>query len=153
MAAHGAWTPTAGRNPRSVALAVAVGGLMLLAACSSAAGGGSGGASGDPATWELTGDVTPESHALELGVTRLGCAGGVTGEVLEPQVVYEDDRIVITVDVATLGDGAYTCPGNDVVPVVVELDEPVGERTLVDGACLDGEAATTSFCGDELRWP
>src|SRR5690554_393846 len=145
-------TSPAGRR-RFGGLSVAGGGLMLLAACSSAAGGGGSGVGGDPATWELTGHVTQDSRTLQIGVTRLGCAGGVTGEVLEPQVAYEGDRIVITVDVAALDDGAYSCPSNDVVLVVVELDEPIGDRTLVDGACLEGEAGTTSFCSDAARWP
>lgn len=164
------WRPETVREGRSVASITAVGAdadragararallavgavLVLIAACSSGAQGGSA-ASGDTATWELISDVGAESRTLEIGVTRLGCAGGVTGEVLEPRVIYEDTRIVVEVDVAALGDGAYSCPGNDVVPIVVELTEPVRDRTLVDGACLDGEAGTTSFCVTEVRWP
>ena len=37
---------------------------------------------------------------------------------------------------------------------MVELDEPIGTREIVDGACLSGEAETTSFCVEEdpIRW-
>lgn len=127
-------------------LLTAGGAALLLGACGS-------GIEGDPATWELLGDVSAESRTLDIGVTRLGCAGGVTGDVHEPQVSYEEDRIVVEVDVAPLGDDAYDCQGNDVVPMTVELDEAVGERSLVDGACLDGEAGTTALCTTEVRWP
>lgn len=124
-----------------------VGVVLLTAGCS--AGGG------DAATWELRApdDVTATSRSLDIGVTRLGCASGMTGEVLEPQVVYETERIVIQVDVAPFAEEAADCQGNDVVPVTVELDEAVGDRELVDGACLDGEAVDTSFCMDATRWP
>ena len=136
---------------RSVRI-VAGAALLLLAACGSATDAGSG-SSGDPATWELRQDVTETNESLDIGVTRLGCASGVTGEVLEPRVTYEAERIVVEVDVALIGDGAHNCQGNDVVPVTVPLDEPVGQRQIVDGACLDGEAATTLFCESEVRWP
>jgi hypothetical protein len=105
--------------------------------------------------WELTDPtaVTAESTTLDLGVTRLECSNGVTGDVLEPQVVYDDDRILIRTDVAPLGLEAADCRGNDVVPIVVELAEPVGDRDLVDAACGEDRAAATVFCeNDGVRW-
>ena len=152
MAAPLLWLPAGRHCARSRVLLAAGGALFLLGACGSSPGPG-GDASGDTATWELIGDVTADSRTLEIGVTRLGCAGGVTGEVLVPEVTYEEDRIVVEVDVAPIGDGAQDCQGNDVVPVTVALDDTVGQRQLVDGACLEGEAATTSFCESEVRWP
>ena len=83
-------------------------------------------------------------------MSRLGCANGVTGEVLPPDVQVLDDRVVVTFEVAALGPGDATCPGNDLVPYTVELGEPIGDRMLIDGACLDGgPAATTSWCIDD----
>jgi hypothetical protein len=52
-------------------------------------------------------------------------------------IVNEPSRVVITFTVASLGPGAYDCPDNDAVRSVVTLDEPLGDRDLVDGACLD----------------
>lgn len=120
--------------------------LLLSAACS-------GEERGDPATWELRdpGAVSAESRSLDIGVQRLGCSSGVTGEVLEPRVSYKRDRIVIQVDVAPFR-GAANCPGNDSVPVTVVLSEPVGERDLVDGACLSGDAVSTAPCWEPVRW-
>lgn len=111
---------------------------------------------GDTATWQVAAadTVDVETTALTLEVTRLGCSGGVTGDLLAPWIVYEDDRIVIQVDAAPLGDDAYDCQGNDAVPVEVELEEPIGDRELVDGACLEGEATATAACADgAVRWP
>ena len=105
---------------------------------------------GDTATWQL---ATPDAidagtTTLAIAVTRLGCASGETGEVLTPWVTYEDNRVVIEVDAEPLGDGAFTCPGNDAVVVELELNEPVAGRALLDGACLEAEAATTAACAD-----
>lgn len=110
--------------------------------------------SGDIATWRLLDPtaVTPETSTLELGVTRLDCANGRTGRVLEPVVKVEDERIVIRTDVETFTGGA-DCPGNDEAPVTVELDQRVGARNLVDAACLRGGAVGTFVCADgPVRW-
>ncbi len=110
---------------------------------------------GATGTWELLDpdQVGTTSTELTIGVTRLECASGVTGEVLEPVISYGEAEIVIRADVAPLSGNMHTCQGNDVVPVVVELAEPVGDRDLVDAACLAGEAVTTSFCaGGPVRW-
>lgn len=107
------------------------------------------------ATWQLAspGAVSPGSQELDVAVTRLGCAGGKTGSVLEPRVKYELDRILIRTNVVAV-DGAQECPGNDAVPVTINLEEPVGDRQLVDAACLDTEATDTIFCTDNgVRWP
>lgn len=110
---------------------------------------------GDTATWELLdpAGVNPTSQWLQVDVTRLNCSGGETGEVLEPQASYDDERIVIRTDVEKLPDGNYDCQGNDVVPAEVHLDQPIGSRDLVDAACLEGEAAETAACAESaVRW-
>lgn len=112
-------------------------------------------ARGSTAVWTIDDTVppSPDSDSFTALVTRLGCSGDQTGEVLEPQVTTEDDRIVVTFAVAPLPEGAYPCPGNDLVPYTVQLDDPIGSRELVDGACLSGEAASTSFCeAGAVRW-
>lgn len=105
---------------------------------------------GDVATWALEDDalLDPGTRFLMAGVTRLGCAAGETGEVLEPSVEYEQDRVLVRTDVAPLGPGDVTCQGNDTVPVEVHLDEPLGLRALVDAACVEGEAVRTAACSD-----
>lgn len=108
---------------------------------------------GDPGIWTTLGTVTPESTEITLGVTRLGCSSGVTGEVLTPVVDYSAERILILTNVAPWGTGVATCPDNDVVPVTVRLKEPIGRRDLVDVACLATRARDTTFCADgPVRW-
>lgn len=83
----------------------------------------------------------------------MGCASGFTGTVLEPQVTYEAEQIVITTVVEPLDDEAATCPSNEWVAATVELSEPIGDRELIDGLCLEAEYAGTAHCMDPARWP
>lgn len=112
-------------------------------------------AGGDPAVWNIDSNdrPTPASVSFTALVTRLGCNGGETGEVLAPSIAKEEARIVVTFTVDALPAGAHTCPGNKHVPLMVDIGEPIGQRELVDGACLSGEAVRTSFCSDgAARW-
>jgi hypothetical protein len=120
--------------------------VSLIAGCNS-------GQDGDPATWTITdGAITSETQQFEALVTRLGCAGGVTGEVLEPDISLGADDVTIEFAVDSIS-GDQSCPDNDQVAVNIDLGEPIGDRSLVDGACSIREAATTLFCTDEgVRW-
>lgn len=115
---------------------------------------GQEGGLGDTATWEVPEDhlLDPGTTFLVLEVTRLDCAGGVTGEVLEPVVDFADDRVEIRTDVAPLPEGTYSCQGNDAERIEVELREPLGVRELVDAACVEGEAVATAACEESVRW-
>lgn len=75
----------------------------------------------------------------------------MTGELLDPVIVYESDQVVITIDAVPNGTGGATCQGNDVVPVTVELSEPLGERKLIDGACEPVEMHGIAFCETSER--
>lgn len=110
---------------------------------------------GAVANWELIDpeSVGPGSVKLVLGVSRLGCSNGKTGELLEPVVSVGVDEIVIRTDAEPLGEGPFRCPGNDMVEVELDLPEPVGDRLLVDAACLEGEGAGTGMCANgAVRW-
>jgi hypothetical protein len=111
----------------------------ITAPSSVAAGETTGGAGGETATWTIDPAqvVSPATTTLSVLVTRLGCASGVTGDVLEPVIITEADRVVITLSVVPLDPTlGYTCPTNDANSVRVQLNEPLGNRSLVDGACL-----------------
>lgn len=110
---------------------------------------------GATATWELA-DPTgldADSTVIDIAVTRLGCAGGITGETLPPQITYEPERVIVRVDVEAPDGRDDSCPGNDAVPVTVELAEPIGSRALVDGGCLRPDGGDTIRCSQEARWP
>ena len=110
---------------------------------------------GDVAVWQL-GDaveIAADTAEFDVEVTRLRCSGGITGEVLDPVVSYEAAQIVVRFDAAPIGDGIFACPANDAVLMVVRLDEPVGQRELVDGGCLRPDTPTNVFCETATRWP
>ena len=113
-------------------------------------------ARGDAAGWKLgaADSVSPTSESSIAYVTRLGCSSGITGEVYPPDIVIGDRDVVVTFSVAPLDFDVRTCIPNEEVPFVVNLAEPIGERRLVDGACLDdSEASPTGFCrSGPVRW-
>lgn len=107
------------------------------------------------ASWELlnAAEISPESTVLRLGVTRIQCASGITGTVLEPEIQINGERIMIRTSVESQEPGDYSCPGNNVVPVTVNLRSPIGERELFDASCLDTDTLATAFCVDGgVRW-
>ncbi len=121
-----------------------------------APGAGEGDArQGDTATWQIGSapEATEDGAVVSLLVTRLGCAGGVTGPVLDPVIEVEPDRVVISTPVEARS-GAANCLGNDTVPLEVRLGPDALGRDLVDAACLDGaEAAGTAACTPgPARW-
>lgn len=112
---------------------------------------------GDTATWTIDNQTPPSSLSTSFTamVTRLGCSGGLTGHVLDPVIDAGRDEVVVTFSVAPLDPALdYTCPSNDVVAMSVTLDEPLGGRRLVDGACLgDSDAVQTAACETgAVRW-
>lgn len=103
------------------------------------------------ASWQLAPDqdISPTSKQLDLLVTRVGCNSGVTGEVQEPQIEVKSDRVIVTFTVTPGEPGSADCQGNPEVPYRLTLPEPLGERALVDGQCLNNDdLARTSFCAD-----
>lgn len=107
------------------------------------------------ATWQVTDGsaVNGDDTKLAIGVTRLGCANGETGEISDVDVQLGDDQVAVRARVEPPPGSAYNCLGNDMVEVQVDLGEPIGDRMLVDGACEHPRAATTSACDTDVRWP
>ncbi|MCW2751710.1 MAG: hypothetical protein JWR83_2820 [Aeromicrobium sp.] len=103
------------------------------------------------ATWTIAAhqDLNAQSTQFTVLVSRLGCNNGETGEVVEPDVTFEEDRVILTFEVTPGEPSSATCPSNNTVPYDVALREPLGDRALVDGECLKGEAKTTAFCTDD----
>lgn len=68
-------------------------------------------------------------------VREMECAGGrsAEGRILDPEVSLGGEEVVITFRVSPRG-GDQDCPDNPATPSIVELGEPLGERTLLDGA-------------------
>jgi len=80
---------------------------------------------------------TPGSTEIHALVSEWQCASGKPpgDRVRRPQVADEPGRIVIVARVRPLG-GFQTCPGVPPSRYTFELDEPIGERVVVDGMRL-----------------
>lgn len=108
----------------------------------------------EPAVWSLPEATTVDvaTASFEIAVIRVECASGVTGEVLPLDVWEGEVQVVITATVARNGDDTADCQGNEPVMMTVELDQPIGDRELVDGGCEQFGLEDLSFCADPVRW-
>ena len=104
---------------------------------------------GDAATWTVDPSRPPSSQSRSFIalVTRVDCNNGVTGTALPPVVEEYADRVVITFSVNHVDAGR--CPANPPVGYRVELAHPIGDRSLIDGACQTGIHCD----GGAQRWP
>lgn len=77
----------------------------------------------------------PDSSQVHLLVTEFSCASGelADGRVTLERLVEREDRVEIVVGVEP-PPGIQTCQSHPPTPFIVELDEPLGSRTLVDAA-------------------
>lgn len=126
--------------------------ILLTVSVSGCAGTVDSRPSGETGVWQLQSEPSRDSTSIDVVVSRFECASGVTGEVLNPLVRSERDRVVVTTPVADNGTDDGECQGNNGVGLNVSLGESLGERILVDGACLDTDARTTTLCDDPVRW-
>ena len=115
------------RGRRARRLAAVVGGAALAVVLT--------GCGTQPATWFLPlGFVLdPAATSVEVLVDEQGCTSGqgAQGNTAEP--VVEVTGTEVRIAVATFDRrGAQTCPGHPLAPVVVDLGQPVRDRTLVD---------------------
>jgi len=87
----------------------------------------------------------PSSTQIELMIRERECANGRVppADAIVPIVEESDARVVITVVVTPVQGGA-NCPGNPWHPITVNLDSPVGDRTV---------EAYQGVGLDPLRWP
>ncbi len=122
--------------------ALVIGVVWILGACAA-----------DPstATWEVARgeQLTADTSEFTAIVSRVGCSSGVQGEPQTPEIEFTDSEIQITFTIAPRIDGG-TCEGTLGVPVDIDLGEPIGDRSLVDGECHPGSTAwSTAFCLEE----
>jgi len=107
------------------------------------------------ATWQVASGQTVSAGTTSFvaDVRRLGCNSGETGSVRDPRIEESDEAVVITFKVSPEQPGGANCVGNDAVAYTVQLSAPLGDRSLVDGACEGTDAEGTSSCDlDGVRW-
>lgn len=124
-----------------------LGALALLCGCSEEEPAGA------DAVWTVADRIDADTTTFTVMVRRVGCNGGSTGEVQEPEVEVGEDRVSISFTVLPVPSAA-SCPSNDEVAYEVELPEPVADRALVDGGCDEGrDGSGTTWCRpDKVRW-
>jgi len=75
-----------------------------------------------------------DSTELQLLVTETDCNSGqaADGRVKLVSLKETADTVTVTIGVKPRG-GNNTCPGNPATPFTVTLDDPLGDRTIIDG--------------------
>jgi len=82
--------------------------------------------------WWLATQSRAPDRELELMVHETACATGASAEGrIESAVEYSDDSIIVSISVRYRG-GDQACPGNPDTSFRLVLDEPVGDRTILD---------------------
>jgi hypothetical protein len=110
----------------------AVAGLIVLAGCTIL----DPSVPVNPATWTFAPDeqIGVGTTQFTAMVTEQRCASGRSseGRILGPEVDVHDATVIVTFAVRPL-EGDQECPGNPPTAVIVRLEEPLGDRTLLDG--------------------
>lgn len=90
-----------------------------------------------PADLALAEPASPDAQQIALEVYERACAGGRPAdgrvEIVEQELSDEQLRLVVGVQHQ---DGDHTCPSNPPTPLTIQLDEPLGDRTVVDASTL-----------------
>ena len=129
--------------------------LLVLTSCSGDEERNGATTGEQTAIWNIDPNAPPAPGSAKFTalVERLGCNDGVTGNVHRPKVHFGKTEIVVTFTVAPVTSGFHNCLGNRPAARSVNIGKPIGERRLVDGACLTGEAKSTSHCSQgAVRW-
>jgi hypothetical protein len=94
--------------------------------------------------------IPPGRSPVEIKAPKGGVDGGITDPVVmvneldctsgrdprpflgEPELVEDDERVLVTMSSERMEGGA-DCQGNPSVPITLRLDQPIGDRELLDG--------------------
>lgn len=90
-----------------------------------------------PATWTLETKPDDDDTKLHLSVEERACSSGrkLTENNTRADIEYSEDEIVIVMSADSLSTGknvAYTCIGAPPSLITIPLEEPVGDRALLD---------------------
>ena len=94
--------------------------------------------------------LTPDSTAIAVLVTERACTGAtsVDDRLGPPEIRYTTAAVEVLYTATPLtGSGVVTCPGNPADHVTLHLDEPLGNRKLVDASTYPPRDATTNPFG------
>ncbi len=92
------------------------------------------------AEWVVDPDAKlgPTATSIPIVVNEMECASGrsATGRI-EVEIAYGPDEVGIEVGVRPLG-GDQNCPSNPNTPYIIELSEPLGDRSIEGERPLTG---------------
>jgi hypothetical protein len=102
------------------------------------------------ASWEVDKRFPPQAsdETLHLLIAENACRSGIDPRprLETPRVVYGEATVTIALFVRPPpGKGTFTCVGPPPVPIVVELDEPLGDRELLDGGVYPPQPANPLY--------
>jgi hypothetical protein len=83
------------------------------------------------------GAVDADTTEVDVLVQEDSCDSGrgPDGRVREPEITYGADVVVVTYPVTAREEGgAFTCQSHPPAEVTLELDQPLGDRELLDGS-------------------
>jgi hypothetical protein len=85
-------------------------------------------------------EPSPDSDQLAVWINETNCASGMApvDRAVIPIVVDDADSVVITVLVEPVEGGA-DCQGNPWHPMMITLDQPLGDRHVFDGSTVPPE--------------
>lgn len=81
--------------------------------------------------------LDPDATSIPILFTEKACASGgaLNGRQVEPSILETEDRIEIVVLIEA-NKGDQNCPGNAEINWIVELDAPVGQRSIADASAI-----------------
>lgn len=85
------------------------------------------------------------TRSLDVVVSQRGCTGGapVVDRLRPPAVRYGPDRVEVLFTADPLPRAIYTCIGLPPEPATLRLDEPLGDRLVLDASNWPPSDATT----------
>ncbi|MGI8999064.1 MAG: hypothetical protein ACR2GO_05090 [Candidatus Limnocylindria bacterium] len=88
--------------------------------------------------------LDPEMTEIGVLVTEQACNSGedAQGRILEPEIIGGADSVTVVFAVRPRG-GGQDCQSNPETPFLLTLDEPLGDRQLLDGSEDPARDATT----------
>ncbi len=96
-------------------------------------------------------ELDPAATEISVLVTERACNSGedAEGRIVVAAIEEDGDRVTVTFAVRPRA-GAQECPSNPETPFVLELSEPLGDRSLLDGSSVPPREATVcpdiAFC-------
>jgi hypothetical protein len=87
-----------------------------------------------PVAWKLVGPQPASSDTkIKVEAAWIECTSGSEPDDPKPAIAYGENTISITIWAIPPAGDAFDCQGNPSIPVTISLNEPVGDRDIVQG--------------------